>query len=474
MQLRPTLKPELKISPRLILANILLQLSSLELDQAVAQELNENPALEAEEGFRCPRCGQLSASPLCPYCTESTSEPSEMRFDWADFSYEGGTLGDDAENFDVFSQVAADVSLVDYLKAQARLLLVHEDLPLASHLVESLDEHGYLGCDLDELASQCGVSSSKVEQVLKQIQQLDPPGIGARNLRECLCLQLQQLQAEGISNAWAQTIISDHLNALARHDYRGIARKLGTTEEEIAESASFIQNNLLPYPAQAYKGPPWQRPGEGALYVRPDIVITPAGEGEEEPYRVEIWEAERYALRVSSFYERLALQAKRGESTFSQQERQHILGSLERARRFLDCLRQRWLTLERIAGYLAEVQAEFLACGQRALRPLTRAEVADTLGLHESTVSRAVANKYAQLPNGQIIPMSEFFDSSLAIKDVIQELIANEETPLSDQAITDKLTAMGYSIARRTVTKYRRAMRVLPARLRQAVGSTHG
>jgi RNA polymerase sigma-54 factor len=466
MQLRQTLKPDLKVSPRLILANTLLQLPSIELEQAIAQELHENPALEVEERFRCPQCGRLLRGTVCPYCADNVSESPEMPFDW------GSYTSNDSEEFDIFSQVASDVSFTESLKLQVRLLVGEEYLPLAFHILESLDEHGYLGCDLDEIASRLSVPLAQVEQALEYVQQLEPPGVAARNLRECLTLQLNQLGSEGISHPWAEAIVSRHLEDLARRDYRHIARKLKAAEEEIEEAARFIQDNLLPYPAQAYAGPDWKCPIQGHVYIRPDVVILCNEESnedarrDEKPYRVEVWEAERYALRISSFYERLASQARLKESDLSEEDREHVIGSLMRARRFLDCLRQRWLTLERIVEYLVEVQSDFLTYGWRSLRPLTRAEVADDLGLHESTVSRAVANKYAQLPGGQIIPLADFFDGSLAIKDVIRELIENETEPQSDQAIADKLAAMGYPIARRTVTKYREAMGVLPARLR--------
>lgn len=469
MQLRQTLKPDLKVSPRLILANALLQLPSIELDQAIAQELHENPALEMEERFRCPRCGRLLQGTLCPYCAESY-EPSGGPVDWGGYIYNDSSLSDEPEDFDVFSLVATDVSFAESLKMQARLLVPDEFLPLALHIVESLDEHGYLSGELGEMAGRLNVSLEQAEQALGYVQQLDPPGVAARNLRECLLLQLKQLRSEGIEHPWAEAIVLSHLEVLARHDYQRIARKLKTTEEEVEEAAHFIQNNLLPYPAQAYSGPDWKHPVEGNTYIRPDVVILPNTDEEERAdgklYRVEIWEAERYALRVSSVYERLAFQARLKDSDLSEDEREHITGSLYRARRFLDCLRQRWLTLERIVDYVVERQSDFLDRGWRDLRRLTRAEVADDLGLHESTVSRAISNKYAQLPGGQIIPLADFFDGSLAIKDVIRELIEGETEPQSDQAITDRLASLGYPIARRTVAKYREAMGVLPARLR--------
>jgi RNA polymerase sigma-54 factor len=475
MELRQTLKPDLKVSPRLILANTLLQLPSVELEQAIAQELHQNPALEMEERFRCPQCGRWLRGTVCPYCADNASEQPETQIDWGSYTYEyEGRTSDDSEDFDVFSRVATGVSFTESLKLQARLLIPAEYLLLAFHIIESLDEHGYLGYELDEMADSFDVPLAQLEQALEYVQQLDPPGVAARNLRECLLLQLSQLHGEGIGHPWAEGIVSHHLEALARRDYRRIARKLKTTEEEVEQAARFIQDNLLPYPAQAYAGPAWNCPVEGHTYIRPDAVILrnegneeyESISGDENPYRVEIWEAERYALRISGFYERLARQARLKESSLSEEEREHVVGSLARARRFLDCLRQRWLTLERIVDYLTEAQGDFLAHGWRALRPLTRAEVADELGLHESTVSRAVANKYALLPGGRIIPLADFFDSSLATKDVIRELIENETEPRSDQAIADKLTAMGYPIARRTVTKYREAMGVLPARLR--------
>jgi RNA polymerase sigma-54 factor len=189
----------------------------------------------------------------------------------------------------------------------------------------------------------------------------------------------------------------------------------------------------------------------------------------ETGYEIEIPESRKYRLRVNSLYQQMVRDVRSGQCDASFREREHLREHLAQARLFINCVKQRWQTLERIALALVDVQEEFLERGYRLLKPLTRSQLADIVGVHESTVGRAVANKSLMLPSGRIVSLSDFFDGSLAIKCVIEEIILEEAQPLSDQRIAEVLQARGCEIARRTVAKYRDAIGVPPARIRAAL-----
>jgi RNA polymerase sigma-54 factor len=202
------------------------------------------------------------------------------------------------------------------------------------------------------------------------------------------------------------------------------------------------------------------------VYVRPDIAIhrrpAPA-----DGFEVEVLSAHAFTLRIDPTYARLAEELGRSNGNPSAEEaREQLKEHIARGKLFIRCLNQRQQTLQQIGAWLIDYQRDFLEHGERALRPITRAELAVLIGVHESTVSRAVANKYVLLPDKRVIPMSDFFDDSLAVKEVLKEIIRNEERPLSDQQLADELKKRGYGIARRTVAKYRQELNILPARLR--------
>jgi RNA polymerase sigma-54 factor len=197
-------------------------------------------------------------------------------------------------------------------------------------------------------------------------------------------------------------------------------------------------------------------------YLMPDVIIRE----EHDRLVAEVVESRRFYLRLSPLYQELSQATARSHQDISTEEREHLSTFVSRARLFLTNLRQRRETIRRIAEYLIERQEQFLRHGVRHLEPLTRAEVAAAIGVHESTVSRATANKYVQIPNKEIVPFSHFFTASLSVKDVIQELISNEATPLTDQDIVEILRKRGFDVARRTVTKYRGQLGILPSTLR--------
>jgi len=451
MRLEPKTRPEAR--PQTVLASKILQLNSLELERAIAQELAENPALEFVEGGRCQVCGALFSGKRCPLCARGDDrylEGSQERRA-SEEGYE--------EAWDPLSQVSSPTSLADYLLMQMRARLKPQELAAAEYLVESLDDHGLLSTDLEELARLAGSSLKQMERLLTILQEQEPIGIGARSVKECLLIQLRYLEEEGRGQPRVREIIERHWERLGRGQFEEIAETLGITSEEVEEALEFIRDNLNPYPAQAY------HPSDRSPYIRPDIII----QAQEGGFIIEIPEEERYRFRVNPLYEELLAQRATRE-----EEREHLREYVARARLFISSFEQRWKTLRRIMTTLIEEQKGFLERGVRDLKPLTRAELAQSLGLHESTISRAVAQKYAQIPQGQIVPLADFFDASLPAKDLIKRLISQEEKPLSDGQIAKELTRRGLPLARRTVAKYRGVLGIVPANLRRSGRKARG
>lgn len=443
MRLEPRTKPEVR--PQTVLASKVLQLNSLELERTIAQELAENPAVELVEGGRCQVCGALFSGDRCPLCARGYDQPVDRS---------GGSLEEGyGESWDPISQVSSPTSLADYLLMQMGPHLEPQELAAASYLVESLDDHGLLSTDLEELALLAGSSLEEMERLLTILQEQEPIGIGAKSVKECLLIQIRYLEEEGRSQPWVREIIEHHWEELGRGQFEEIAEALDITAEEVEESLEFIRDNLNPYPAQAY------HPSERSPYIRPDVIIqTHKGD-----FIIEIPEEERYRFRVNPLYVEFLV---KGSTT--EEEEEHIREYVARARLFISSVEQRWKTLRRIMNTLVEEQKGFLAKGVRHLKPLTRAELAQSLGFHESTISRAMAQKYAQMPQGEIVPLANFFDASLPAKDLIKTLISQEEKPLSDSQIAKELARRGLPLARRTVAKYREALGILPANLRRS------
>ncbi len=456
----------MKVSPRLVAASYILELSSLELQQAVQAELEDNPALEMTEVTKCPVCGGAMQGNVCPHClaeqrerdraSESQTEPSDDYLPTHGFS----ATGDD--EFDPLTQVAAQMTLPERLLSELQSLLPSEDMPIAEYLVGSLDERGYLRCSLEEVADLFDTDTMRVELVLRHLQSLDPIGIGARDLRECLLIQLEYLEQQGITHPYAQEIIKKHLTQLGEHKFGRIAGEMGISTEDVSDVWDFIKHHLNPHPAQGH-GIPEPGPNEPiSTYVMPDVIISKGDQG----FDIEVVESKRFILRVSPIYNQLASELDRDGERFSEEERRHIRQYVSRAKLFIANINQRRQTIQRITTMIVDEQRDFLERGIRHLKPLTRAQVASKLGMHESTVSRATASKFVMLPDGHVIPFSDFFTASLSVKDVIKELIDSEAQPLTDQEIAERLNERGIHVARRTVAKYREQLNILPSSLR--------
>lgn len=455
MQMAPQM--QMKASPALIALNNMLILSTLELQQMIQQELEDNPALELNEAQEevCQRCGRHYTGTTCMHCLQE-----DMRTMEADRDDYTGPLDDD--EFDPLMLVATPPSLGESLLRDLRASLPNEDHFIAEYLIGSLDDQGYLEGTLEEVATTLSIDLERAERVLQKLQEVGPVGVGARNVPECLLLQLRRLSQDDITQPHVEAIIRNHWLDLGEHRYGAIAQALGISYEEVVAARDFIRNYLRPYPLDRGNIDGTLSPTQTA-YLTPDVIIR-----EEEGQLVaEVVESQRYFLRLNPLYQELAKQAIRGnEAGVSTEEKDHLTQFVGRAQLFLTNLRQRRETIRRIANFLIERQEPFLRHGVRYLEPLTRAEVAGSIGVHESTVSRATANKHVQIPSHEVIPFSHFFTASLSIKDVLLELVTKEDRPLTDQELVEMLRQRGFDVARRTVAKYRNQLKILPSTLR--------
>ena len=467
----------INISAKLIASIKILQCSAEELEQSVARELSDNPALELDELAQCLRCGAPLRAGICPTCDRhedtAASDPRSDLAAWDDDLHVRGvdlTLGDDGE-FDPLDFVRSAGTLEEYLMRQLGAILPDEDQDIAEYLVGSLNSHGYVTVSVAEAAATLRVPEARIQRVLDALQNLEPYGVGARDLRECLLIQLRIFEERGTAHPVARALLEQCLHALGEHHFAEIARELGVTGSQVKQAWRFIRANLNPYPAHAFE--PADVPdlgvtggGDRSVIVRPDVVIRRTEFG----FEAEVIERRRFRFSVSSAYSSLYRDCRVGTPTrgLSDNDRQHVRQYASRARFFIDCVRQRWETLSTIANALIEHQYDFLDRGVRYLKPLTRGELANYVGLHESTVSRATASKYVLLPDGRTISFDDFFDGSLAAKDMLRELIAEENPakPYSDEELAELLHERGLPLARRTVAKYREALGILPSRFR--------
>lgn len=460
----------LHIPTWLIEANQVLALSSAELQSLVQKELEENPALELEEHPVCTTCGRTFQGSCCPHCCSPASSLPQIESaavlddagSW--FAEEEGSAGE-GDEFDPTPLIPAKLSLAEQLRLALRAQLPEADTMVIDYLVGNLDDDGYLHCSAQEAAQICGVSLERAERVLAALQAQEPIGVGARSGRECLLIQLRYWEAQGVYQPYAAAIIDRYLPELAEHRYGQIARQLQTGVKQIREAHAFIKQQLHPFPASGYLGAGVSIANGLARPIQPDVVIGCRPDAAERCYEIEVVEAQRFGLQISQTYAEAArsLGIQRGGVN---EEYQHIHEYLKRSKLFIANVKRRWQTLYHITAYLVKAQPAFLEQGVRALRPLTREQVAEALGLHPSTVSRATAAKYVMLPNKQVIPFSTFFQPNLSLKETLKDLIRREPKPLSDQKLVDLLNARGWKIARRTIAKYRAELKILPSSAR--------
>jgi RNA polymerase sigma-54 factor len=475
------LKQELKINPRLYQAMDLLYMPLLDLQQHIKQEMLNNPFLELEE----PTVSEedVVATETQKEKEENTKDKDEI--DWEEILLDGFDSGGrraEYEEREYFEPVTVDTrDLYDHLRDQ--LLLMRQSprqILVGEEIIGNIDEDGYLTCSLEQIRQslnewleetggfededepQPPFETSEIEGMLRTIQGFDPPGIAARNLRECLLLQLRDAEHE---DTLAFTIVDRYFDQLINHRWSEISKDLGITPKEVQNAADDIAK-MDPKPGLKYAAP-------SDNYIVPDLVVEKiAGE-----YLVFLNDTSLPRLKLSRTYREIA----RDKNKFRGENKEFISTKLNSANWMIQAIEQRRQTMLKVMNFIVDRQREFFEKGVQYLKPLTLREVAEVINMHESTVSRVTNEKFVQTPRG-VYPLKFFFSSGLAttsgedvsargIKARIQKLVSDEEAkkPLTDQAIVNILREEGIQIARRTVAKYRDQLGILSARMRKRV-----
>ncbi|MCS7172067.1 MAG: RNA polymerase factor sigma-54 [Armatimonadetes bacterium] len=450
-------QPEARALQVVLAANAILPLSLQELVSRVEQELSENPVLERVPWI-CPQCGMEAEGISCGRCGYSLLGGS-ARFGW-----ERRDPGAREERPSPLEFARAPTNLLDHLEAQLRVSVRDPKIQrVALHLLGYLDPRGYLDGELRYVAAELGIPEALAEQALRAVQALEPAGVGARDLRECLLLQLERLPDHPLRGL-AEALVAHHLEDLARGRHEAVAARLGVRPETVHEILRYLRTHTVPAPAEAFHAEHEGREVRPEELAVPDVVITRTEEG----YRVELVASGALTLRINPLVRRALLAAN-----LTPEERDRLRAHLRRGRLFIEAVRRRNTMLYRCAEFLARYQRAFLDHGPRYLRPLTLTQVARELGVCESTVSRAVTGKFVQMPDGRVVSFEVFFDASLPVRERIRELVAAEplDRPLTDEDLVARLRAEGYCLARRTVTKYRELAGIPSARVRRRMRS---
>ncbi len=462
------------MTPKLQQALKLLQMPALELQQMLKQEIMENPLLEEIDDLEDIQENPREEDPREEKAAEEKEEDKsdggeagEETVDWDEYfshGFELGRAGAEEETQEEFFEKIpiAKQTFTDQLMNQLRIVTDDEDaIMIGDYIIGSLDDGGYLTCELEEVAQTFGVGVEEVDRVLEIIQAFDPPGVGARNLQECLLLQLD---ARGEGDTMAAKIIRDHFHEFKQKKYLEISKKLKITIQEVQSQCKMIAT-LDPKPGLEVVA-------DDPRYVIPDLVV----ENVDGKYVVFLNDKNIPRLRVSqSYHDELLKDTRDGDRA----TREFINSRLKSARWLIQTIEQRRRTMVKVMECISRKQRGFLEKGTAFLRPLTLQQVASEINMHESTVSRVTTNKYVQTPRG-VFELKFFFSSSLgtqdggevsakSAKDRIRRIIEAEDShsPLSDQKIADMLKSEGLNIARRTVAKYREQLHILPARMRK-------
>ncbi|CQB51976.1 RNA polymerase sigma factor 54 [Syntrophomonas zehnderi OL-4] len=439
---------KLLMTPELRQAIAMLQMSTLELGEYIQKELEENPFLEEREE------GSLEGETT----TKETNEIEENKTeDWLESYYErdNDLSVSDREDKSFDNYISKTPSLYEHLQFQLRMLVTGDlNLEIGNYIIGNIDANGYLTVDLEEVAGATGTDIDQVQAVLQTIQAFHPHGVGARDLAECLLIQLEH---NGKEDPVAIAIIEEHLQDLARGRLNKIAQDLDISVQEAQEVCDFIRT-LDPKPGLQYSS------GDEIKYIVADIIVEKV-DGE---YIVLVNDSNYPRLIISRMYENML---RRPES-LSPEVRKYLEDKMNSAVWLIKSIEQRRMTLYKVARCIVDIQKDFLDNGIKYIKPLNLKQVADIIEVHESTVSRATSNKYIQTPQG-LFELKFFFSSgvssyansnekvsSKSIKKQIQEIIEKEDNsnPWSDQQLVEMLKENGIRISRRTVAKYRQEL----------------
>jgi RNA polymerase sigma-54 factor len=461
--LRPKTEQRPLTTAHLAQTMALLELPATELLQRIESELANNPALELREVRVCPSCKRaLPDTGPCPRCsspkTLSAEEPIIFVSPGEDFHNPSRRSQEDIPE-DNYSPTFED--LPTYVFRQIAPELKPSERKLAAYILTNLDEDGLLEISMIEIARYHHILPSQVTEVLNLIQRAEPTGVGSPTPQDALLVQLDVLAETQPVPELAYQAIRQGMDLLSRHQYSELGHLLGVSARQAEAIARFISENLNPFPARAFWGDIRQGTDEPPnVYTHPDIIISLLNESPENPLVVEIVSPFSGRLRVSPIF-RQALEQAPPEKT------EQWNSDLEKADLLVKCLQQRTNTIVRLMRRIVKLQRKFILKGDSQLKPVTRARLAKELDVHESTISRAVSSKIVQLPSGHVVPLSKFFDRSLSVRTAVKEIISQETRPLSDSEIAALLEHQGFSVARRTVAKYRSMEGILPSHLRK-------
>ncbi len=458
------------LAPQLRQSLELLQVPMLELRTLIQKELQQNPTLE-EKPVNTPPLevekvgGAVDDAKELNFKDEFTTL-SRMDEEWCRYfmqnqvyePYDPGA--EQRRRFFMESQVQKE-SLHKHLEHQLALAGISEqDHRLGILIIGNINDDGFLTQDIEKLAASAGSDPAQMRDILALIQDLDPVGVGAHDLKECLLIQLERL---GQSDSLAARIARDHLEPLGHKHIKEIARAQNVAIEDVQQAAKLIAT-LEPKPGRAFNP-------EAPRYILPDVLV----ELVEGQYRVILNDDEIPGLRISKHYRDLMHTTGTADDV-----KTYIKDRIRSGLFLIKSIAQRQQTLYRVSMAIVNAQQEFLDQGITQLKPLTMSEVAQTVGLHETTVCRCIANKHMQTPRG-LFEMKYFFTPGLktadgktmsnkTVQDMLMALIAKEDPqhPFSDQDLLEKLTAQGIHIARRTIAKYRIALKILPSHLRKS------
>ena len=451
---------KLVMTPELIQAIKLLQFNIQELESYVQDQILTNPVLEQETEHE-------GDQPLHEGGADAETAPVQRESqDWEEYirgSYEEGRDGQwdrqwierQDDNADFYERyVSSDLTLPEHLMFQLQMIAQSEtEERIGRFIIESLDENGYLTVTIEEIAETLHIEKDQAEDVLYLIQGMDPAGVGARDLRECLLIQLETL---GLLTDEFRELVSEHLEDLADNRLSVIARKVGVSTEEIQQMVDVIRT-LEPKPGRQFTS------GEETKYIIPDVIV----EKTEDGFSVTVNNNNTPQLKVSSYYRKLLHQAKDDDQLSN-----YLSERVNSALWLIRSIDQRKQTIYNVSEAIVRHQRDFFERGSKYMKTLTLRDIAEDVGIHESTVSRSINGKYLQCSYG-IFELRHFFSagvkagsgegvSSNSVKEFIKEIIDNEDPrkPFSDQAIVEKLAAEGFEISRRTVAKYRDCMEI--------------
>lgn len=468
-----TQRQSLIMTPRLQQALKLLQVPTLELQQLLKQEVLQNPLLEEVDEVEDQEDLAREDSPEEQANQEAADPAEDDSIDWNEYMSDGSldrTFVPQSETSMEFLEKVpvTRTTLAESLLEQLHFLNLPEaQMRIAEFLVCSLDDRGWLVTTMEDIVDSLQVPQEDVEKVLLVVQALEPAGVGARDLRECLLIQLD---ARGDRDTMPWQLIHDHFDHLVNRRFPEIARLLKVSGEDVQAAADEIAT-LNPRPGTSVSA-------DDPKYVTPDLLV----ERVDEEYVVMLNDRNVPRLRISSAYESVIKEKKRADaSSEEKQTREFIQGKLNAAKWLISTIEQRRRTMIKVMNCIVREQREFFDKGIAFLRPLTLAAVARQIDMHESTVSRVCSAKYVQTPRG-VFELKFFFSSGLetddgedvsarTAKNIIKTLIDEEDKkePLSDQRIAELLHEKGLHIARRTVAKYREQLNILPARFRRRV-----